>query len=125
MTSLLSSCSAAFPGGDLGSLMVWSPLAPDSEGAESWRRRVGKAPASGRKTSGRPCLGFPRAAWARGPPGPGGCPFRLPSPLQALAAWACATSAIRDAGQAQQARHDAATQQADPNQEDSDQDGGS
>ena len=99
--------------------MVWSPLAPESEGAESWRRRVGKAPASGRKTSGRPCLGFPRAAWARG------VPFQAPSPLQALAAWACATNALRDADQAQQADHDAATQQADPNQEDSDLDGGS
>ena len=107
MTSLLSSCSAAFPGGDLGSLMVWSPLAPDSEGAESWRRRVGKAPASGRKTSGRPCLGFPRAAWARG------VPFQDSAPLQALAAWACATAALRDADQAQQAAHAAATQHPD------------
>ena len=52
------------------------------------------------------------AAWARG------VPFQAPSPLQALAAWACATNALRDADQAQQADHDAATQQADPNQED-------
>ena len=54
-------------------------------------------------------------------PSPGslgrGVQFQDSAPLQALAAWACANAALRDADQAQQAVHAAATQQADPNQE--------